>query len=198
MVTVLGKNIGAVGYGMLSLTQPPRVATADQAIECLRTAAEVGCLACNAGEFYGAPTYNSLVILNRFFAKYPEYADRVLLNVKGALEDWTPNGTPEFVRKSVENCLAQLGDKGKIDIFECARRDMNVPIETTLNTLKKLVDEGKIGSVALTEVNATTIREAAKIVKVSAVEIELSLWNTDPLSNGVLSTCKELGIPVFA
>ncbi|KAF2816387.1 Aldo/keto reductase [Mytilinidion resinicola] len=198
MVAILGKDIGPIGYGMGNLTSPPRVAPEDQAIECLRTAAELGCLAWNAGEFYGPPTHNSLVLLNRFFAKYPEYANRVLLNVKGAMENYTPNGSPEFVRKSVDNCLAQLGGKGKIDMYECGRRDTRVPMETTLNTLKELVEEGKIGSVALTEVNATTIREAAKIVNISAVEIELSLWNTDPLRNGVLSTCAELGIPVFA
>ena len=196
-LVIAGKQVGPIGYGMGSLTTPPKIPPQDQAIECLKTAADIGCLAWNAGEFYGPPTYNSLVLLSRFYEKYPEYVDKVVLNVKGGMQNFKPNGSPEYIRESVENCLKQLG-KGKIDQFECARKDPTIPFETTLRTLKKLVDEGKIGSISLTEVNATTIREASAIVPISSVEIELSLWTRDPLENGILSTCAELDIPVYA
>ena len=83
-------------------------------------------------------------------------------------------------------------------MYETARIDSNFSLETQLTTLKELVDAGQIGGVALTEVNANTIREASKITKIAAVEIELSLWCTDPLHNGILQTCAELEIPVMA
>lgn len=83
-------------------------------------------------------------------------------------------------------------------MFECARRDVNVPLKETLRELAKLVEEGKIGSVALSEVNADTIREAASITKIVAVEVELSLWSTGPLTNGIADVRKELGIPIIA
>lgn len=197
MPTILNKNVGPIGYGMASLTTPSAPKPEDHAIECLRIAASSGCLCFNGGEFYGMPTYNSLILLNHFYAKYPEYADKVLLNIKGAmLPNFMPTGEPKVVRQSVENCVKQLG--GAIDMFELARRDVTIPLETQLITLKELKDEGKIKGIALTEVNANTIQEAAKIVDIAAVEIELSLWCTDPLHNGILKTCAELGIPVFA
>lgn len=71
-------------------------------------------------------------------------------------------------------------------------------LETQIGTLKTLAEEGKIGAVALSEVNANTIREAAKLVKISAVEVELSIWNTGPLKNGVVQACAELEIPILA
>lgn len=83
-------------------------------------------------------------------------------------------------------------------MFECARRDPNVPLEATLATLGELVKEGKIGGVALSEVNANTIRAAAKITKIVAVEVEISLFSTEPLSNGIAQTCAELNIPIIA
>jgi pyridoxine 4-dehydrogenase len=102
------------------------------------------------------------------------------------------------VKQSVTNCLQMLGEKGRIDMFECARRDPNVPLEQTLSALEELVKEGKIGGVALSEVSAATIREAAKITKIVAVEVELSLWSTEPLTNGITKACAELNIPIIA
>jgi pyridoxine 4-dehydrogenase len=199
MPTILGKDVGPIGYGMATLSTPPKFPPEEQAIECLRTAAELGALCFNAGEFYGLPTHNSLKLLQRFYSKYPEYEEKALVNVKGAmLPTFVPSGDPTVVRKSVETCLNQLGGKGRIDMFELARRDMSVPLDVQLGTLRDMVQEGKIGGVALTEVNAETIKEAMKIVDIAAVEIELSLWCTDPLHNGILDTCAELGIPVMA
>ncbi|KAL9130005.1 MAG: hypothetical protein Q9217_001689 [Psora testacea] len=196
---VNGKEVGDIGYGLLGLTWRSKLPTEEEAFAALRAALDTGCNLWNGGEFYGSPDYNSLTLLNKYFAKYPEDANRVVLNVKGATRpDMTPDGGPEFVRKSVENCLKMLGNKGRIDMFECARRDPNVPLKETLGALAELVDEGKIGAVALSEVNANTIREAAKITRIAAVEIELSLWSTEPLSNGIVEACAELRIPIHA
>ena len=165
----------------------------------MRAALASGCNLWNGGEFYGPPTSNSLTLLNAYFAQYPEDADKVVLNIKGGLgAGMKPDGSPDFVTKSVENCLRMLGGRGKIDMFECARRDPNVPLEKTLKALAGLVDQGKIGGVALSEVNANTIREAARITKIVAVEIELSLWSTEPLTNGITAACAELDIPIIA
>ena len=199
MVKVWNQEISSIGYGLASLTVGANAPSEEQAFHCLRTAADLGCLVWNAGEFYGTPTHNSLTLLNRFYAKYPEYADKVILSVKGAARpDFTVNGDPEFVKKSVENCLTLLGGKSKISMYETARIDVNMPLEIQLNTLKELRDQGKFDGIALTEVSAETIRKAAKLVDIVAVEIELSLWCTDPLHNSILTTCAELNIPVIS
>ena len=158
-----------------------------------------GCNFWNGGEIYGTPDYNSLSLLNKYFARYPEDADKMVLNIKGATRPGLrPDGSPEYVRESVENCLRMLGERGRIDMFECARRDLKVPLKETLGALAELVDQGKIGGVALCEVSAETIREAAKITKIVAVEVELSLYTTEPLTNGIAEAYFEFDIPIIA
>lgn len=168
------------------------------AIATLKAAFTSGCNFWNLGEFYGTPAHNSLTIVNQYLNQYPEDANSILLSVKGCMKNGQPDGSPAFVKESVDNCLRMLGDKAKIRFFEIARIDQNVPLEVTLATLAKYVDEGKIGGVALSEVNANTIRKASKITKITAVEIELSLWTQEPLFNGITEVCAELNIPILA
>ncbi len=102
-----------------------------------------------------------------------------------------PNGSPEGIRASVEEAVKVLGRTKTIDVFECARRDPKVPIETSVKALAELVEEGKIGGVGLSEVNANTIRKAHAVHPISAVEIELSLFTRDTLNNGIADACHE-------
>lgn len=83
-------------------------------------------------------------------------------------------------------------------MFEMARRTTQTEYLDSLRLLDSFAKEGKIGGVALSEVNANTIRQAMKITKVAAVEVEISLWVTDALKNGVCAACAEFGIPIFA
>jgi pyridoxine 4-dehydrogenase len=132
----------------------------------------------NGGEFYGTAEYNSLTLLERYFEKYPEDADKVVLSIKGAagVNGATLDSSPEGIRRSVDNCIKLLKGRKKIDIFECSRRDPNTPLEVTFGTLdKEYVQTGKIGGISLSEVKASTIHEAAKITKIVACEVELSL-----------------------
>ena len=108
------------------------------------------------------------------------------------------DGSPEFTRRSVENALRLIGGKGRIHQFEPARKDPKVDIEVTLGAITEYVETGDIGAIALSEVSANTIRRAAKVATIAAVEIELSLWSTEAIEDGVLQTCAELDIPVLA
>lgn len=116
----------------------------------------------NGGQFYGTPDYNSLHLLRDYFTKYPNAAKDVILSIKGGLTlEKIPDGSDQFVRESVEECLRILPPSlKKIDIFQCARVDPNTPIESTMKILLKLVEEGKIGAVGLSEVKAETIQRA--------------------------------------
>lgn len=213
---VMGRKVGGLGFGMmgngipvwtccsssdyfLGMTVRAEPTSEEQAFSTMRASLEAGCNFWNGGEFYGPPEHNSLVLLRKYYQKYPEDADKVLLNIKGAMKPGlVADSTPEGVRESVETCLKQLGGKGKIDMFECARKQADVPIETTMKVLAELVEEGKIGGIALSEVNASTIRAAAKVTKIAAVETELSLFCTEPLENGIAKACADLKIPLIA
>jgi len=144
------------------------------------------------GIFYGTPQHNSLHLIKRYFEQYPEDASKVVLSIKGAFTMQTgPNGSPEGVRASVEEACAVLGGVKKIDVFEMARVDPQFPIETSVKALAELVKEDKIGGIGLSEVSANTIRKAHAVHPVSAVEVELSMFTPDPLTNGIVDTCHE-------
>lgn len=164
----------------------------------MKASLESGCNFWNAGEFYGTQEYNSLHLMERYFAKYPEDASKVVLSIKGGLNNMVPDGSPEGIKRSVDNCLALLKGKKSIDIFEMARVDHKTPLETTFKVLEEYVKTGKIGGIALSEVNATTIKKVSGLIKIVAVEVEVSLFTTHIFENGVAAACAEHNIPIVA
>ncbi|KAF9728936.1 hypothetical protein PMIN06_010358 [Paraphaeosphaeria minitans] len=201
MPTTLGKEVGQIGYGLMGLTLRPDPISQEEAFATLKAALKNGMNLWNGGEFYGTLDYNSLVFLERYFEIYPEDADKVVLSIKGAVgrAGHHPDGSPEVIRASLDNCMALLKGRKRIDIFECARRDQNTPLDVTFGVLdKEYVQTGKIGGIGLSEVKASTIIEASKLTKVVAVEAELSLFSMDVLHNGVAAACAELQIPLIA
>ncbi|KAL3458059.1 NADP-dependent oxidoreductase domain-containing protein [Aspergillus heterothallicus] len=201
MPQVVGKEVGPIGLGLMGLTWRATPPTQEEAFATLRAAIANGCTCWNGGEFYGTPEYNSLVLLERYFEKYPEDADKVVLNIKGGLNPDTHqlDASPENTRRTLDTCIAQLKGRKKIDMFEFGRRDPNVPLEVTFDVIEReYVQTGKIGGIALSEVRAETIHEAAKITKVVAVELELSMFSPDILDNGVADACAQYGIPIIA
>ena len=146
----------------------------------MNTALDNGANFWNGGQFYGTPDNNSLHLLREYFSKYPENAERVVLSVKGGLDvaNKVPNGSPEFVRSSVEGCLEILPPSVKrIDIFQCARVDPKTPIETTMQALKELRDEGKFGNVGLSEVRGQTIERAYASSAIALLLVMTTLTN---------------------
>src|SRR5437016_1678097 len=166
----------------------------------MKRALDLGANFWNGGELYGPPNANSLQLLCEYFSAYPEDRDKVVLSIKGGFDsvNMKPDGSPDGIRKSVENCLEILDGKKTIDVFGCARVDPLVPVETSIGVLAEFVRAGKIGGIGLSEVNAQTIRKAHAVHPIASVEIELSLFSTEIFTNGVASTCAELGIPVVA
>ena len=199
-VTLVSKPIGPIGYGLMGLTWRPEPQPAEESYKAMSTAFEHGATFWNGGELYGRPDRHSCHLLNEYFKLHPEQAEKIVLSIKGGLVpgQMQPDGSAQNVRRSVEDCLKVLDGTKTIDIFECARVDHNVPIETTIKALAELVKEGKIGGIGLSEVKASTIERAAAIHPIAAVEVELSLWSTDILRNGVAATCARLNIPVVA
>ncbi|KAE8144602.1 NADP-dependent oxidoreductase domain-containing protein [Aspergillus avenaceus] len=200
MPSINGQQVGSTGYGLMRMTWAPELPPQEQCFEAMNTALSRGANFFNAGEIYGTPEYNSMHLLRAYFTKYPEQAGKVVLGVKGGMKQGTlvPDGSEENVRRSVDECLRVLGGVKKIDVFECARVDPTVPVERTVGVLAGLVGEGKIGGIGLSEVDAETVRRAHKVHPIAAVEVELSLFDTHILQDGVARVCAELNIPIVA
>ncbi|KAL8775523.1 MAG: hypothetical protein Q9209_000019 [Squamulea sp. 1 TL-2023] len=203
MVLINGIDVGHTGYGMMNLTWRTTQIPDDQAFSTLNTALATNTTFWNGGVIYGPPYSNSLHLLARYFTAHPSAASRVVISIKGGFVPNAPltvDGSRANIRRSIDECLSTLSgtEKKTIDIFEPARLDPKVPLEETINAIADYVKEGKVGGIGLSEVDADTIRKAHAIHPIAAVEVELSLHTPDILTNGVATTCGELGIPIVA
>lgn len=201
MPQIAGKTVGPHGFGLMGFTWRKEPVDNETAFAALRAALAANMTCWNGGDFYGTPEANSMTLIRAYLDKYPEDADKFVLSMKGGLTgNLRPDGSPENIRRSIDTMLEQLGPrKQHIELFECARRDPNVPLATTLKVIdEEYVKTGKVGGVSLSEVSAATIDEAVALTTVLAVEVELSLFNTDPLDNGIAEACARHNIPLIA
>jgi aryl-alcohol dehydrogenase-like predicted oxidoreductase len=102
------------------------------------------------------------------------------------------NGRPEYVKKCIDDSLRRLG-VDYIDLYYQHRVDPTVPIEDTIGAMADLVKEGKVRYIGMSEAAPETIRRAAKIHPITALQTEYSLWTRDPEAE-ILQTVRELGI----
>uniref|UniRef100_A0A2N9GJK4 NADP-dependent oxidoreductase domain-containing protein n=1 Tax=Fagus sylvatica TaxID=28930 RepID=A0A2N9GJK4_FAGSY len=109
---------------------------------------------------------------------------------------WDFRGDPAYVRAACEASLKRL-DIDCIDLYYQHRIDTRLPIEVTIGELKKLVEEGKIKYIGLSEASASTIRRAHAVHPITAVQLEWSLWSRD-VEEEIIPTCRELGIGIVA
>ncbi len=107
------------------------------------------------------------------------------------------DGRPEYARACCDASLRRLG-VDTIDLYYLHRLDPKTPIEETVGAMADLVRAGKVRFVGLSEVGPQTLRRAAKVHPITALQSEYSLWTREPEDDGVLATCRELGISFVA
>ncbi|MCD7100390.1 aldo/keto reductase [Stenotrophomonas sp. MMGLT7] len=103
------------------------------------------------------------------------------------------DGRPEYVQSACEASLKRLG-VDHIDLYYQHRVDPDVPIEDTVGAMARLVEQGKVRFLGLSEAAPATIRRAHAVHPITALQTEYSLWSREPEENGVLATVRELGI----
>lgn len=101
-------------------------------------------------------------------------------------------GRPDYVRKACEASLRRLG-MDHIDLYYQHRVDANVPVEETVGEMSRLVEEGKVRFLGLSEAGSNSLRRAMKTFPISALQTEYSLWSRD-VEDEILPACRELGI----
>ncbi len=149
----------------------------------------------DSAEIYGP--YKNEELLNRFLKEAGR--ERVVLatkfgfkiNEKGVITG--VDSTPANVRRACEASLQRLGVDA-IDLFYQHRVDPKTPIEDTVGVMAELVKEGKVRALGLSEAGANTLRRAAAVHPIAALQTEFSLWSREVASNGILDACRELGV----
>ncbi len=117
--------------------------------------------------------------------------------VRDAKGNWIGvNGRPEYVRKCCQASLERLGVE-RIDLYYQHRVDTATPIEETIGAMARLIEEGKVAHLGLSEAAPATIRRAAAVHAIAALQTEYSLWSRDP-EDEILAICRELGIGFVA
>jgi len=106
------------------------------------------------------------------------------------------SGRPEYVRECCDASLRRLG-VDTIDLYYQHRVDTDVPIEETVGAMARLVEQGKVRFLGLSEAAPATLRRAAKVHPIAALQTEYSLWSREP-EQEILPTCRELGIGFVA
>ncbi|XP_058201568.1 probable aldo-keto reductase 4 isoform X2 [Rhododendron vialii] len=192
-----GLEVSAQGLGCAGMSGfygPPK--PDEEMIKLIHHAINSGVTFLDTSDVYG-PHINEILLgkaLKGGVRKKVELATKFgLFSVDGKFE---VHGDPAYIRAACEASLKRL-DIDCIDLYYQHRIDTRVPIEITMGELKKLVEEGKIKYVGLSEVCASTIRRAHAVHPISAVQLEWSLWTRD-VEEEIVPTCRELGIGIVA
>ncbi|KAL2895656.1 putative aldo-keto reductase 2 [Bienertia sinuspersici] len=192
-----GLEVSAQGLGCMGMSAfygPPK--PEEDMIELIHHAINSGITFLDTSDIYGPHTNENLIgkALTGEWRKKVELATKFgVYVVDSKLET---RGDPAYVRAACEGSLKRLG-VDYIDLYYQHRVDTNVPIEVTVGELKKLVEEGKIKYIGLSEVSASTIRRAHAIHPITAIQLEWSLWTRD-VEEEVIPTCRELGIGIVS
>ncbi|KAI0046056.1 aldo/keto reductase [Auriscalpium vulgare] len=197
--------VAKTAHGLMTMTWVPTPVPEQEAFAAIKAGIDTlppgAKMLLSSGEFYAQDfSMLNLEVLARFFEKYPSYADKAFLSVKGGAKkrQRVPDSSPENLRRSVTAIVTALRGTKTLDLFEVARVDSAYPTEDTVGVLQGFVKEGLFKYIGLSEVNATTVRRAAKVARIAAVEIEVSPWSYWQETKDVISTCEELGISVVA
>lgn len=184
-----GPSVGAIGYGGMSFAGAYGKIEEDQAHRVLEACLEIGVTHLDTAVIYGGGVSESYI--GSFIKNHP---NRFTIATKAGIvtkPERRFDNTEAYLRESLEGSLKRLGVE-HVELFYIHRRQPDIPIEDVMETLVKLKQEGKIGGIGLSEIAPYTLRRAAAVHPVMAVQNEYSLWTRQP-ELGLLQACAELG-----
>ena len=188
-------NVSCLGLGCMGMSYAYGPADEAESLRVLHRYLDLGGNFLDTAEIYGP--YKNEELLNHFLKEARR--ERVVLatkfgfklNDKGVIAG--VDSSPANVRRSCEASLQRLG-VDVIDLYYQHRVDPKTPIEETVGAMAELVREGKVRALGLSEAGTATLRRASAVHPIAALQTEFSLWSREVTTNGILDTCRELGI----
>ncbi|KAL8227319.1 hypothetical protein R6Q57_017151 [Mikania cordata] len=189
-----GLEVSAIGLGCMGMSYAYGPAKPEEEmIKVIHHAINSGVTHLDTSNVYG-PYTNEILIGKGVKREEVQLATKFGIKFSESILHAEIHGEPEYVRACREASLKRL-DVDYIDLYYVHRIDTKVPIEIMMGELKKLVEEGKIKYIGLSEASPETIRRAHVVHLITAVELEWSLWTRD-VEEEVIPTCRELGIGI--
>jgi aryl-alcohol dehydrogenase-like predicted oxidoreductase len=192
-----GLDVSALGLGCMAMTNLYGAVDEAEAIATVRAALDAGANFLDTADAYAEGKNEQL--LGRALAD--GYRAKAVVATKFGnvrTPDGKPaaNGRPEYLIEACNRSLARLGID-VIDLYYQHRVDASVPIEDTVGAMKRLVEQGKVRHLGLSEAGAATLRRAAAVHPIAALQTEYSVWCRF-VESDVLKTCRALGVGFVA
>ena len=197
----LGPNrlsVGPIGLGCMSFSPTYGGFEGVDPTEVIGRAIDLGVTLLDTADVYG-PHTSELAVGKAIAGRRDDVTIATKFGIVSTPVAGQPpavKGTPDYVRSSVEGSLSRLGID-HVDLYYQHRADPDVPIEETVGAMAELVTEGKVGHLGLSEASVDTIRRAAAVHPITALQSEWSLWSRD-IEDEIVPTCRELGIGIVA
>ncbi|WP_198414802.1 aldo/keto reductase [Piscinibacter terrae] len=191
-------QVSAIGLGCMGMSDFYGPADEQQSLKVLNHAIDIGVNFLDTADMYGINGANERLLSQVLRTRRNEVVLATKFgNVRGPDGAFLGiDGSPDYVRRACDASLQRLG-VDHIDLYYQHRVDRKVPIEETVGAMAELVKAGKVRHLGLSEASATTIRRAAKVHPIAALQSEYSLWTRD-LEADIVPVLDELGIGLVA
>jgi aryl-alcohol dehydrogenase-like predicted oxidoreductase len=195
---VANMTVSAIGFGCMGMSEFYGAIDEAQSLATLEAACAAGVTLFDSADSYGIGHNEEL--LGRFLKgkrSQVQVATKFGLVRRAGSYERRVDNSPEYIRQACEASLRRLGIDC-IDLYYIHRLNLEqTPLEDSLGALARLVEQGKVRHIGLCEVAPHTLRRAAALQPIAAVQSEYSLWTRDP-EQGVLAAAREVGAAFFA